>query len=79
MFCRETIATIVRKQVMEKIKYLTLYKDVWIDAEEYRDILSNDLCEESEYVSLSDKEYYKMIDEKVAGTEFCKAIVIYVG
>lgn len=64
---------------MEKIKYLTLYKDVWIDAEEYRDILSNDLCEESEYVSLSDKEYYKMIDEKVAGTEFCKAIVIYVG
>lgn len=79
MFGRETIATIVRKQVMEKIKYLTLYKDVWIDAEEYRDILSNDLCEESEYVSLSDKEYYKMIDEKVAGTEFCKAIVIYVG
>lgn len=50
-----------------EIKYLTLYKDVWIDEEEYRDILSDDLCEESE------------IDEKVERTEFCKAIVIYVG
>lgn len=62
-----------------EIQYLTLYEDIWIDAEEYRDRLADDLCEKEEYVSLSDEEYFEMIDKKVAETEFCKAIVIYVG
>ena len=35
--------------------------------------------DEEEYVNLSDEDYYKMIDQKIAETEFVKAIVIYVG
>lgn len=61
------------------IQYLTLYDDMWVEEDDYRERLADDLCDEEEYVNLSDKEYDKMIDQKVAETEFCKAIVIYVG
>ncbi len=62
-----------------EIKELTLYKDWWLDKEDYEDELSDDLCDREEYKNLSDKEYNQMIKEKVAETEFVKAIVIYVG
>ena len=62
-----------------KIEELTLYDDLWIDKDDYREKLSDDLCDEEEYKDLSDEEYDKMLDEKVEETEFVKAIVIWVG
>lgn len=62
-----------------KVVSLILYNDLWLDEDEYRDRLIDDLCDEDEYKDLSDDEYYKMIDEKIANSEFCNAIVIYVG
>ncbi|WP_302811449.1 hypothetical protein [Roseburia hominis] len=62
-----------------EIKSLTLYDDYWMDEDEYRDELSDDLADEEEYKSLSDEDYEKVIDEKVKNTEFVSAIVIYVG
>ncbi len=61
------------------IEELTLYNDYWLDEDDYRDALSSDLCDEEEYRNLSDEEYDKMIDQKVAETEFVKAIVVWVG
>lgn len=54
-------------------------KKKWFDKKDYEDKLSDDLCDQEEYKNLSDKEYNRMIKEKVAETEFVKAIVIYVG
>ena len=61
------------------VQSLTLYDDMWLDEEDYTDRLRDNLCDEEEYIDLSDEEYDKMIEEKVAETEFVKAIVIYVG
>ena len=58
---------------------LTLYNDIWVEEDEYRDELYDDLADEEEYKDLSDEDYDKVIEQKVAETEFCKAIVIYVG
>ena len=60
-----------------RIDELTLYGDLWLDKDDYEDRLRDDLCDD--YVDLSDEEYDKMIDKKVAATEFVKAIVVYVG
>lgn len=62
-----------------EIKTLTLYNDYWLDENDYEDKLRDDSCDLEEYKNLSDEEYDKMIDQKVAETEFAKAIVIYVG
>ena len=62
-----------------EIQMLTLYNDVWIDEDDYRDHLMDDLCNEAEYKDLSDEDFDNMIDQKIAETAFCKAIVIYVG
>lgn len=62
-----------------EIKTLTLLNDMWVEAEEYREYLSDELCDNEEYKDLSNEEYDKMIDQRVSETEFCKAIVIYVG
>ena len=61
------------------IQNLTLYNDMWLCEDDYRERLSDDLCDYEEYENMSDEEYFKMIDQEVAETEFCKAIVIYVG
>lgn len=61
------------------IEFLTVYDGMWMDKDDYGERLADDLCDEEEYKDLSDKEFDKMIDQKVAETEFCKAIVIYVG
>lgn len=63
----------------EEIKELTLYKNNWVDKDDYEEMLSNDLCEEARYRNLPDKEFEKMIKQKIEETEFIKAIVIYVG
>lgn len=62
-----------------EIEYLTLYGDRWMDEDDYREELSDDLCDEEEYKNLSDDDYDAMIEQKVAETEFVKAIVIWVG
>lgn len=62
-----------------EIKELTLYKDWWMDKGDYEDRLSDDLCDKEEYKDMSDEAYNNMIKQKVAETEFVKAIVIYVG
>ena len=60
------------------IQSLTLYADdMWLDEDEYTDRLRDDLCDD--YADLSDEEYDRMIEQKVAETEFVKAIVMYVG
>lgn len=61
------------------IQELTLYKDYWIPRDEYEEQLRDDLCDEEEYIGMTDEEYDRMIDQKVRETEFVKAIVIYVG
>lgn len=60
------------------IEELTLYKDMWVDKEDYRDKLTDDLSDNEDYINMTDSEYDKMIDEKIAETEFVKAIVIWV-
>jgi len=62
-----------------EIKELTMYKNYWLDKDDYEDTLSDDLCDKEEYKNMSDDEYNEMIQQKVAETEFIKAIVIYVG
>lgn len=61
------------------IQSLTLYDDMWLDEECYRERLIWNLADEEEYEGLTDDEFLKMIDKKVEETEFVKAIVIYVG
>lgn len=61
------------------IEELTLYGEMWRDKDDYIDALRDDLASEEEYIDLSDEEFDRMIEEKVKETEFCKAIVVYVG
>lgn len=61
------------------IQELTRYNDWWMDKDDYEDKLSDDMCDQQEYEDLSDEDYNQMINQKVAETEFVKAIVIYVG
>lgn len=61
------------------VQELTLYSDRWMDRDEYEEELVDDLCDEEEYKNLSDEEWDKMIQQKIAETVFCQAIVIYVG
>lgn len=62
-----------------EIEELTLYNDYWLAKDNYREELTDNLSDEEQYKDLSDEDYEKMIDQKVAETEFVKAIVIYVG
>ena len=62
-----------------EIQELTLYSGVWMDKDDYAEKLRDDLAFEEEYISMTDEEYDKMIDQKVNETEFVRAIVIYVG
>lgn len=62
-----------------EVKELTLYNNYWLEKDDYIEELSNDLSDEEEYEELSGEEFEQMVQEKAAGTEFVKAIVIYVG
>lgn len=61
------------------VEELTLYNDRWMDHDDYQERLSEELCDLEEYKDMPDEDYFKMINKKVAETEFVKAIVIYVG
>lgn len=61
------------------VETLTLYGDIWMDEDDYEDRLRDNLCDFEEYKNLSDKEYDKMIEQKIAETVFAKAITVYVG
>lgn len=61
------------------IQELTLYDNYWLEKDDYEEGLSDILCDQEEYKDLTDEEYDQMIQQKVAETEFVKAIVIYVG
>lgn len=66
------------------LQKLTLYEDSrgrseWLDEEDYTERLADDLFESGEYFDMSEKEFDTMIENKVANTEFIKAIVVYVG
>ena len=61
------------------VQELTLYKDIWVDKDEFRERLSESLCDEEAYQDLSDGAFDQMINEMVGATEFTKAIIIYVG
>lgn len=61
------------------VRELTLYRESWLDREDYEEELANDLCDAQECKDLSDLEFEKMIDKKVSETEFVKAITVYVG
>lgn len=65
------------------IQELALYDDgwdeTWMEKEEYREKLEDDLYDDEEYKDMSDEEFNNMIDNKIAETEFVRAIVIYVG
>ena len=65
--------------ISAKIEELTNYNDWWLYKGDYEDKLSDDLCDQEEYKDLSDEEYNQMIEQKVAETEFVKAIVVFVG
>ena len=62
-----------------EIEKLTLYDDLWLKEDDYRDKLSDDLANDDEYKDLSEEDFWKMIDKKVEETEFVKAIVIWIG
>ena len=61
------------------VQELTLYKDRWVDKDDYEEELRYDLSYNEGYKKLSDEEYDNMIQKEVAETEFCQAIVVYVG
>lgn len=61
------------------VQELTLYKNRWIDKDDYEEELRDDLSYNEEYKKLSYEEYDKMINKIVEETEFCRAIVVYVG
>ena len=62
-----------------EIEELTVYKNYYIEKEEYKEKLIDDLSDVEEYKELSDIEYLRMIEQKVEEAEYTKAIVIYVG
>lgn len=62
-----------------EIESLILYGDMWLDEDDYREKLADNLCDEEEYKNLSNEEYEKMVDKKVDESEFVKAIVLWIG
>lgn len=60
-----------------KIQEMTLYNEKWLEIDDYEEELGEDLCDE--YEDIDKEELKKMIQDKVAETEFVEAIVVYVG
>lgn len=61
------------------IREMALLEDHWVDKDDYRDEVADNMCDKKGYRDLPDREFEEMIDKRVQGTEFVKAIVIYVG
>ena len=60
-----------------KLEPITCYKGAWFDKEHYVDEVYFDLANKPEYIDLADLELERLVEQKVAKTEFVKAIVIY--
>lgn len=61
------------------IREMALFGEYWLDKDDYKEELVNDLCDKKEYEDLPDREFEEMVDKKIQETEFVRAIVIYVG
>lgn len=61
------------------VEKLTLFEDMWLDEDDYKDKLFDQLDGDGKYIDLTDKEFDGMIDKKVKETEFVDAIVVWVG
>lgn len=68
--------TDVNKVDVEK---LTLFEDMWMGEDEYKEKLSNQMEEDSKYDNLTDEEFDDIVNKKVKETEFVKAVVVWVG
>lgn len=63
-----------------EIDELALYNnECYVDRERYEEYLRDDLADDIEYINLTDEEFDKMIENKMNGVEFIKAIVLWVG
>ncbi|MDO5558419.1 MAG: hypothetical protein Q4F95_02345 [Oscillospiraceae bacterium] len=69
-----TIASVDSMTVCEDKKHDTM---LWLTKEEFADALSDIYGDNPKYRDMSDKEFEKVIQEKVNQAEFTKAIVIY--
>lgn len=61
------------------IKEITLYGDKWLDRDDFKDVLRDDMAYDKRLKNLSDKEFDAEVAKIVAETAFVKAIVVYVG
>lgn len=61
------------------IKEITLYGDKWLDRDDFKDVLRDDMAYDKRLENLSDKEFDAEVAKIVAETAFVKAIVVYVG
>ena len=61
------------------IQELTLYKDHWLEKDDYEEELANDLSDEEKFINMSNDEFDKMIRQMVEATEFVTAIVVHIG
>ena len=62
-----------------RIDELAEYRGYYLTKEDYEEELIDDLSYLEEYKKLSDDDFKKMINEKVAEAEFTRCIVFYVG
>ena len=64
-----------------KITEITKYKDVCYERNDFdwlKDIISDEVCDEPEYVNLTDEEFDKKIEEKVDGLDWERVILLKV-
>lgn len=61
------------------LKEITLYGDQWLDRDDFKDVLRDDMAYDERFENLSDKEFDAEVAKIEAETAFIKAIVIYVG
>lgn len=61
------------------IENLTLFGDMWLNEDDYREKIAEQLEEDDKYTHLSDEAFDTMVDMKVKTTEFIKAIVVWIG
>lgn len=61
-----------------EIEKLALFGEVWLDKEDYREKLFDQLCEDDGYRHMTDEAFDDMVDNLVKETEFTEAIVIWV-
>lgn len=82
IFCGEFVNTgdypyMSATNVRVEIDELTLYKDIWLNKEDFEDAIRVDLENLEKCQAMTDEEFDKFIQEKIELTEFVKAIMIY--